>query len=470
MKLDRKAKRKQRENRAYWQKHLTMVQDELFDKSRDEITKRIADHYTSALQKIKADMLEVMEKVASGDYNMNELYKFNRYAELQQNINKHLKALGRAEIDIMGEEFKSFYKMADKATQSYLKDTGAVKGSFSLVNDKAVEKAVNDIWCSDKQRWSSRIWKNKAILQQTLERGLVDCVARGTSRETLVKEIMERMGAAYYEADRIVRTELAQIQNAAAVNRYKESGTKKVETVACKDARTCPICKKKDGKITDIDKALPGVAYLFHPNCRCLVVPVVEVPKYTAEDRERLAQEAVDRLTKKRSKLGTKHSEETEYRSNGESLGKIDPEMREDAADYYGDMIRMEKAEHAITIEKNGTVSHFKGTSNGVNLEGVNFDDAIIVHNHPVSEGIVSFGEDDFTFLRENQKINKFIAVNEQYTYSVKVLKDISDLIYNDLTRWALEYVSDENFELQHAAFQALAERGYVQYERKEVK
>ena len=335
MKLDRKAKKKQRENRAYWQKHLTTVQDELFDKSRDEIIKRIAEHYTSALQKIKADMLEVMGKVSTGDFPMNELYKFNRYAELQQNINKHLKALGRAEIDIMGHAFKSFYKMADKATQSYLKDTGAVKGSFSLVNDKAVEKAVNDIWCSDKQRWSSRIWKNKAILQQTLERGLVDCVARGTSRETLVKEIMERMGAAYYEADRIVRTELAQIQNAAAVNRYKESGTKKVETVACKDARTCPICKKKDGKITDVDKALPGVAYLFHPNCRCLVVPVVEVPKYTAEDRERLAQAQVDRLTERAIK---QHVSGKAYKVN-EKLRK-DMELTSEEKEYIKDLDR----------------------------------------------------------------------------------------------------------------------------------
>lgn len=278
------------------------------------------------------------------------------------------------------------------------------------------------------------------------------------------------MGAAYYEADRIVRTELAQIQNAAAVNRYKESGTKKVETVACKDARTCPICKKKDGKITDIEKALPGVAYLFHPNCRCLVVPVVEVPKYTAEDRERLAQAEVDRLMIRGIKLGSGHSDKPEYGSKREPLGKINPEMREQAADYYGDLIRKEKNEHAITIEKEGTVSHFEGTNKSVNLDGVNFDDAFIVHNHPASEGIVSFGQDDFNFLRENQTIGKFIAVNEQYTYSVKVLKDISSLTYNDLTRWALEHINDNDFELQHAAFQALAERGYVQYERKKVK
>lgn len=335
MKLDRKAKSQQRKNRAYWQRHIKTIQDGLFDKSRDEIVARIAEHYTSALRKIKGDMLEVMEKVSSGDFNMNELYKFNRYAGLQQNINKHLKALGQAEVNIMTKEFKTFYKQADKATQSYLKDTGAVKGSFSLVNDKAVEKAVNDIWCSDRQRWSSRIWKNKALLQHILERGLVDCVARGTSRETLVKEIMDRMGAAYYEADRIVRTELAQIQNTAAVNRYKESGTKKVETVACKDARTCKICKKKNGKITDIDKAVAGVAFLFHPNCRCLVVPVVEVPEYTAEDRERLAQDEVDRLSERAIK---QHVSGNAYKIN-EKLRK-DMELTSEEKEYIKDLGR----------------------------------------------------------------------------------------------------------------------------------
>ena len=465
MKLDRRAKSQQRKNREYWQQHLKTVKDHLFDVSRDEMLQKMSEHYTSALQKIRADMVDVLMKVSSGDYNMNELYKFNRYVKLQEKLNKHLKELGQAEVDIMNQGFQSFYKQVDKGVRDCLKDANVPKGSFSSVSKEAVKKAVEDIWCSDHQRWSSRIWKNKALLQQSLERGLVDCIARGTSRETLVKDLMERMGVAYYKADRIVRTELAQIQNAAAIKRYKESGTKKVKTIACKDERVCKICKKKDGKLTDIDKAGPGISHLFHPNCRCLVVPVVDVPDYSVEDMERIAQEEVARLEKriKDTKLGSGTSDR-------EVLGNIDPDLSEQAAEYYGDLIRKESVEHAIVIEPSGTVTHFTGTSNAVGLDGVMLDGAYIVHNHPASEGIVSFGEDDFDFLRRNQGIQTLIAVNETYTYSVRVLKDIGDLSYNEIYRNALRYRDTEDFEMQHGAFLYLEERGYIQYERKRIK
>lgn len=316
MKLDRRAKSQQRKNREYWQQHLKTVQDHLFDVSRDEMLQKLSEHYTSALQKIRADMVDVLMKVSSGDYNMNELYKFNRYVKLQENLNKHLKELGQAEVDIMNQGFQSFYKQVDKGVRDCLNDAKVPKGSFSSVSKEAVKKAVEDIWCSDHQRWSSRIWKNKALLQQSLERGLVDCIARGASRETLVKDLMERMGVAYYEADRIVRTELAQIQNAAAIKRYKESGTKKVKTIACKDERVCKICKKKDGKLTDIDKAGPGISHLFHPNCRCLVVPVVDVPDYSVEDMERIAQEEAARLEKKEDAAITQYISSDSYKIN----------------------------------------------------------------------------------------------------------------------------------------------------------
>jgi NAD+--asparagine ADP-ribosyltransferase len=64
------------------------------------------------------------------------------------------------------------------------------------------------IWCQDGKHWSSRIWTNKSALQEKIKNGLVDCVARGVSKEELVKELMNDMNVGYYEAQRIARTEL----------------------------------------------------------------------------------------------------------------------------------------------------------------------------------------------------------------------------------------------------------------------
>ena len=99
----------------------------------------------------------------------------------------------------------------------------------------------------------------------------------------------------------------------------------------------------------------------------------------------------------------------------------------------------------------------------------INFIDATIIHNHPAAEGIVSFGKDDFEFLKENQQIRELIAVNEKYNYSVKVLKDLSLLIYNDYYRRATKFIFDDDFEVQHGMFRLLDDEGMVKYERKTI-
>lgn len=322
MKINRTAKSQQKQNRNYWKDRIVTAQDNLFDKTQAEISARVGEHYQKALATIRADMTDILMKVASGDYNMNELYKFDRYAKLQAKMNEALKSLGQSEIEIMDKLFKDFYKNADSLTCEALKGDDGVGASFSVMNSKAVENAVGQIWCADGQKWSSRIWKNKALLQSKLERGLVDCIARGGKADDLKRNLMDTFNSSFSEADRIVRTELAQLQNSAAVERYKEAGVKEVKTIACKDSRTCKICQKKDGKKHPIDKALPGIAYLFHPNCRCQVVPAMDISNWTAEDMERIAQAEVDRLEKFNR---AKAVDVFDYDKN-EVYGKITPE------------------------------------------------------------------------------------------------------------------------------------------------
>ena len=44
-----------------------------------------------------------------------------------------------------------------------------------------------------------------------LEKGLVDCVSRGVSKDELVKTLMETFNVGYRKADRIARTELSYV-------------------------------------------------------------------------------------------------------------------------------------------------------------------------------------------------------------------------------------------------------------------
>lgn len=152
-----------------------------------------------------------------------------------------------------------------------------------------------------------------------------------------------------------------------------------------------------------------------------------------------------------------------------EELGYIDVSKLNEAKKYYGDVIRNEKVEHGIIIQKDGKVVHFIGEEEGFSPYDVDLNGAVVIHNHPSSNGMVSFGEDDFIFIRDTEDLKEMIAVNEQYTYSVSVLKDMRELSYNEIYKKALKYFGADDFEFQHGVFQFLNDEGYVKYERKKI-
>ena len=78
-------------------------------------------------------------------------------------------------------------------------------------NQKTAKEVINSIWCADGKHWNNRIWQNKAQLQVALEKGLIDCVSRGVSKDELVKTLMETFDVSYRKADRIARTELSYV-------------------------------------------------------------------------------------------------------------------------------------------------------------------------------------------------------------------------------------------------------------------
>ncbi len=148
-------------------------------------------------------------------------------------------------------------------------------------------------------------------------------------------------------------------------------------------------------------------------------------------------------------------------------VGTIPMEMVEEALDDFGNQIRNMENEYAIVIDTSGNVVEFIGGGDSVELYDVNLKHAYVLHNHPAINGILSFGADDFYFLREHQDVT-MLCVNVNYNYRVKVLKNISDLSYNSLYREAMErYGVFEDY--QHGVFEILKEKGYVEYARNDI-
>lgn len=258
----------------YWQKRELEQRDLIFDKTLAEYEKELKKQYQQALKAVSRDIEQLYDELlassADGTLLASDLYKYNRYFSLMKSLNKQLKALGGKEINITKQKLLDMYAI----TSSSVGKSIGFSGEF---NQKAAKEVINSIWCADGKHWSSRIWQNKAQLQVALEKGLVDCVSRGVSKDELVKTLMETFNVGYRKADRIARTELSYVQNKAAMNKYEEAGLDEYEILSAHDERTCPICSKMNGKRFKLSEAEAGVNYPpLHSNCRCAVLGVIK--------------------------------------------------------------------------------------------------------------------------------------------------------------------------------------------------
>ena len=258
----------------YWISREIEQRDAIFNQTINSYNRELVKQYRRCLEATKRAMADLYDEIliASGNDTLlaSDLYKYNRYYKLIQVLNKQLKALGADEVKLTEK----------KLLDMYAKTSAAVGKSINFnadFNQKAAHRVIDNVWCADGKHWSDRIWKDKAALQVRLEKGLIDCVSRGTSKDELVKTLMADFDIGFRSADRIARTELSHIQNQAALDKYNEAGVKKYEILAAHDARTCDICNEMNGKVFELSKAQAGVNMPpFHPNCRCAVLGVID--------------------------------------------------------------------------------------------------------------------------------------------------------------------------------------------------
>jgi SPP1 gp7 family putative phage head morphogenesis protein len=196
-----------------------------------------------------------------------DLYKLDKYWQMQAQMQKELHKLGDKQIAALGKAFESnFFEVYHSI---------ALQGmdAFNTIDAAMVTQMVNQIWCADGKSWSSRVWGNTEKLAETLNEELINCVLNGNTSSELKKKLMQRFAVSYGNADMIARTELAHIQTQAAQKRYEDYGIKRVQVWADEDERRCELCGKLHEKYFAIGEAMPVPV---HPRCRCCIVPVVE--------------------------------------------------------------------------------------------------------------------------------------------------------------------------------------------------
>ena len=194
----------------------------------------------------------------------------NLYGNVDSQIEKHLKNVYK----------DTYYKTAFEIS----KGQQQIRTSFSKLDNRLIDEVITKPWAPDGKNFSSRLWKDKENLINTLHTGLTQYTIRGGNINEVVNDltkfVSDRVKNKKAVAKRLLLTESSAYASKAQLKSYKELGCKKYEIVATLDLKTSNICQDMDGKVFDMKDYQIGVTTPpFHPNCRTTTVPYFDDDK-----------------------------------------------------------------------------------------------------------------------------------------------------------------------------------------------
>ena len=298
-----KGNRKMSESRDYWrererdqsaleierdsevadkiQKHY----DDAIDEADKEIT-RLYDKYaddegmslSDAQKRIEETDIEHFEEKAAryvenndfSDQANREMRQYNvrmrtsrlelmqKYASLEID-----KAAGLSEIEVESR--------LEEIARSEVRRQSGILGETINLSSEALEGIVRHQFKGE--YFSDRIWQNRDILVDNVDRQMRSMVTQGRGPRELARSMRQEMGGGVYNTERIMRTESARVASETQKKAYEDVGVEEFENISESDA--CDDCLEMNGTVHPVSEMQPGDnASPFHPNCKCATMPV----------------------------------------------------------------------------------------------------------------------------------------------------------------------------------------------------
>ena len=217
--------------------------------------------------------------------NMSMKARITRYQALEKQIDAILQQLYAIEYQYKGEELlKDIYSDSYYQTWFNIDQYHGFHQEFAQINAKTIEELIK--YPFNGADFSARIWKQKDYMLQQLTESITTMLIQGKNPMTLSKDFAKKFGVKEFEAYRLLHTEGSFMMGQGTLATYKEDGVEKYQILATLDIKTSDICRKQDGKVYDVDKAVVGVNYWpFHMFCRTTDVPYYDDEDYSEDTR-----------------------------------------------------------------------------------------------------------------------------------------------------------------------------------------
>ena len=200
-------------------------------------------------------------------YNLS--MKVSREQLLKQQLDLIIKSSGS---DLQDKIEEKLVEAVDREVERQ----AHILGEHVKIDDTEISAVVNSNFKGVK--WSTRLWKDMAVVQKEVERVTSNVVVRGRHPNEYISDFKKKTDATTYNAKCLLITESARVQSESQKLTYlKELGQGgEYKYVAKIDNKTSKICHSLNGKVFKVKDMVPGInAPPMHPWCRRTTVPHV---------------------------------------------------------------------------------------------------------------------------------------------------------------------------------------------------
>lgn len=236
----------------------------------------------------------------------NAAMKINRLEMLKANIGLELIS-GHDEL----EKFMS--GILKGRTEEELARQAGILGKTVRNNAKAANAIVNASFHN--ATFSERIWMYQDLMKADLAKLLQSGLIQGKNPRVLARDLKKAFQTSTFNAERLMRTELARVQTEAQKQSFERNGFEEYEFIV--NGGCCDICEGLSGKHFKVAKMMPGEnAPPMHPHCRCSTAAYSDRAEYeewldfldkggtTEEYNKQKAAKVNNELTKKGAESG----------------------------------------------------------------------------------------------------------------------------------------------------------------------
>ena len=369
--------------------------------------------YVEEIEKLKKSNPVEFRKMSVELETLAYRSRISRLDSLKAGVDYELIQAGEK---IKGKVTDTLADVYEDTYTSFVEDLNFKKG---VISSSTIKMALEQEWSG--ANYSSRIWSNIDNLAKAIKNEVIVGLNKGINYRTMSQNIAKKFDTSYKNAERLVRTETAHIQNQATLMGYKDSGVVKYEFLAVLDSRTSHTCASLNGEVFKTENAMEGENYPpMHPNCRSTTVPYEYSDVFSdepeKEDFENNENEGII------NNNGTVFVEGGRYRNIGNiNATEYKDEPLELLRRYEQKIVKKSK-ENALVIAKNGDIYILKGDENSIpshKMTKINFEDALYTHNHPKNSNHEwGFSNDDFSSFT-NLKLKYLAAIDEKYIHEL---------------------------------------------------